>query len=180
MNFSKENLNAKDRIALAIAELIQERDISEITVSIVLKQANVSRSTFYRYFTDIYNVYEASVSELIEKCAKIFKDIFITRELSADDIELSVTDNSFFPEIFSFNETDIAMFRYLQTNNLSLFSELIKEKLSDDLSNCPDFVSSFLLDSLITIYTLDYFNGKIFNVMPIELASEIIKSRSLM
>lgn len=180
MDCFEGNSSAKKRIIVAVVELIQDTDISKITVSNIQKQANVSRSTFYRYFVDVYGVYETAISEFVEKCADLFKVILFTNELSLTDIETPGENDGFFPEAFSFSTADTLLFRYLQKKEPLLFSDLIKEKLTLDLPEVSEFVSSFILDSLTTIYTLDYFDGRSFNLELINLASGIIKNRSLL
>lgn len=46
--------------------LIKEHDFSKISVDMIMKAADVSRSTFYRYFKDKYEVMNANFKNLLE------------------------------------------------------------------------------------------------------------------
>ncbi|MBQ3534272.1 MAG: TetR family transcriptional regulator [Clostridia bacterium] len=59
-----------DRTVRAIMEgfirLIGETDFQKITVDMIMKEAGVSRSTFYRYFKDKYDVMNANFKNLLD------------------------------------------------------------------------------------------------------------------
>ncbi|NCC67222.1 MAG: TetR/AcrR family transcriptional regulator [Clostridia bacterium] len=46
----------KDRILQACNKLMREKPFEKITVSLIIKRSGVSKSTFYRYFLDKYDV----------------------------------------------------------------------------------------------------------------------------
>ena len=39
-----------------LAELMQEKSVSEITVKELVERVDINRSTFYLHYTDIYNM----------------------------------------------------------------------------------------------------------------------------
>ena len=53
-------------ILSAFWELCQEMPFEKISVNAIATKANIHRSTFYRYFTDIQNVLEEFEDELLE------------------------------------------------------------------------------------------------------------------
>lgn len=57
----------KAHILDAFWELYKEQPFEKISASAVAAKANVHRSTFYRYFTDIQNVLEEFEDDLLEK-----------------------------------------------------------------------------------------------------------------
>lgn len=179
MNVSEKNLPAKERIIIAVAELMQKDSISKITVANVLEQADISRSTFYRYYTDVYHVYETAVADFIEKCSKLFSDVFLTKKLPIEKIKSSLNEGNFFPGAFSFTETDITIFRYFQENEPLLFFERLNEAVIHEPNEEQNFALYFLLNALITAYTLDYFKGNSFNADYISITSDIIERKNL-
>lgn len=46
----------KDRVLMACNKLLREMPFEKITVSLIIKRSGVSKSTFYRYFLDKYDV----------------------------------------------------------------------------------------------------------------------------
>ena len=50
----------------AFNRLIAEKDFNKITVEMIMEKAGVSRSTFYRYFKDKYDVMNANYKNLLD------------------------------------------------------------------------------------------------------------------
>lgn len=53
-------------IKTAFAELLNEKDINKITVTDVVERANISRGTFYAHYLDVYDLYSAIQTNIIE------------------------------------------------------------------------------------------------------------------
>ncbi len=58
-----EEKNAREKIIDAYFSCLKTRKYDKITVSSVIRKANVNRSTFYRYFVDIYDLYDCVCDE---------------------------------------------------------------------------------------------------------------------
>lgn len=52
-------VKTKNAIFKAFVELLNEKDINQITITDVAKRANINRKTFYNYYSDINDVMEA-------------------------------------------------------------------------------------------------------------------------
>lgn len=65
-------MNSKKRILLSFYDLIQENSFDRITVDMIIKKSDVSKTTFYRYFCDKYELMDLYYRDNIEK---IFKDV---------------------------------------------------------------------------------------------------------
>src|SRR5215472_11449078 len=50
----------------ALIGLVQERDLSQITVADVADRADVSRSTFYDHYTDVHELAEAACTSMLD------------------------------------------------------------------------------------------------------------------
>ena len=48
----RPQVNARERISRAIVHLLEKRDVSHLTIDVIARAAQVSRSTFYRFFPD--------------------------------------------------------------------------------------------------------------------------------
>lgn len=60
-------------IKTAFAELLNEKDINKITVTDIVDRANISRGTFYAHYLDVYDLYAAIQSNMIEAIDELFE-----------------------------------------------------------------------------------------------------------
>lgn len=67
----------KDDVIAAVAKLLEFRDPEHVTVSVIAKEAGISRSTFYRLFPDERKVFSAALSKI--------RDEFLLSLPSLDD-----------------------------------------------------------------------------------------------
>lgn len=56
-----------------LAELMQEKSISEITVKELVERVDINRSTFYLHYTDIYNMLDSIEQELYQELESTFQ-----------------------------------------------------------------------------------------------------------
>lgn len=60
-------IRSKNFIKKALVKLMHEKDLSKITVSDIIREADISRGTFYAHFTDINSVIEQIENEELQK-----------------------------------------------------------------------------------------------------------------
>lgn len=60
-------IRSKSLIKKALAKLMHEKDLNKITVSDVIREADISRGTFYAHYPDIYSVLEQIETEELKK-----------------------------------------------------------------------------------------------------------------
>lgn len=60
-------IRSKNFIKKAVVKLMREKELSKITVSDVIREADISRGTFYAHYTDIESVIEQIETEELEK-----------------------------------------------------------------------------------------------------------------
>lgn len=53
----------------AFNQLIKSHDIENISVAMIVREADISKATFYRYFSDKYDVMNANYKELLDHYA---------------------------------------------------------------------------------------------------------------
>ena len=64
----------EESVILAFAELLKRYDYGEISVKMICAEVPVSRTAFYRYFTDKEDVLTAFIKkEYLEKCFPVFR-----------------------------------------------------------------------------------------------------------
>ena len=62
----KNAARSRHLIKQAFAELLNEKDISKITVTDIVERASISRGTFYAHYLDVYDLYTAIQSNIVE------------------------------------------------------------------------------------------------------------------
>ena len=93
--------------------LISEVDFHKISVDMIMKEAGVSRSTFYRYFKDKYDVMNANFKNIL--------DYYIQPQRSANLRDLCY-------HLFDYGQKNLAVFRRaLDTTGFNSFSNFIYE-----------------------------------------------------
>jgi len=57
----------KDDVIAAVAKLLEFRDPEHVTVSVIAKEAGISRSTFYRHFPDERKVFSGALTRMCDQ-----------------------------------------------------------------------------------------------------------------
>ncbi len=95
----------------AFNRLIAEKDFNKISVDMIMEKASVSRSTFYRYFKDKYDVMNANYKNLL--------DYFIDPDKSSNYRELCF-------HLFEYGQKNLAIFKNaLNSTGFNSFSNFI-------------------------------------------------------
>ena len=76
----------------ALIDLVQERDLSQITVADVADRADVSRSTFYDHYEDVHELAEAACTSMLDDMFRSVLAIYAARAYpSAEDPDPALT-----------------------------------------------------------------------------------------
>lgn len=71
---NKRRKASQEKIEKAFVELLQSREIKEITVSDIIKQTGLNRSTFYANYLDIYDLADKTKEKLETDFSILFAD----------------------------------------------------------------------------------------------------------
>ena len=71
---NKRRRESQDKIEKAFIELLQTREIKEITVSDIIKIAELNRSTFYANYIDIFDLSDKTREKLENDFSNLFAD----------------------------------------------------------------------------------------------------------
>lgn len=123
-NLDRRQIKTKKAIIGAFIHLLQEKDISKITITELSKIANIDRKTFYLHYESISDLY----NDLGNMVVSIIKD---------EIIDFSTGNGSayeFFTGINEIISEKIDLFKSIAKNNdFTDFMFMIKDILSDEL-----------------------------------------------
>ena len=77
---NKRRKESQDKIEKVFLQLIQRKNISEISVSAICEKAGLNRSTFYANYIDVYNL----VEKVKEKMADDFAEVQLAQNSKHD------------------------------------------------------------------------------------------------
>lgn len=98
--------SAIERIESAFIELIQSKEINEITVTEIVKKAKVNRSTFYVNYVDIYDLADKIREKMYLNILDLYKEEAIKKEHSYNYLKLfeHIKDNQiYYKTLFKLN-----------------------------------------------------------------------------
>lgn len=112
---------SKRMIRESLFELMKEKPINKISVTEICKTADVNRSTFYSYYTDIYDLHEKIIGEFFS----IQKDVI-------KHIKVSISDKSALNE-FTYSDFYNIVYYYLNTvkENADLYKFIFNRNSSN-------------------------------------------------
>ena len=95
---NKRRKESQEKIIRVFLNLIQSKEVHEITVSDICKQANVNRSTFYANYIDIYDLVDKVKEIIIEDFLDAYKEERMTESHSYNFLKLfqHIYDNQIF------------------------------------------------------------------------------------
>ena len=68
-------LRSRRLIRAALLELLQEKKFEKITVTDIVKRADINRSTFYAHYSDVRALMEELQNEFVERALALVKDM---------------------------------------------------------------------------------------------------------
>ncbi len=117
----------KIRISDALIELLQDQTIERITVAQLIEKAEIGKSTFYRTFSDVYEVFDFLFCDFCERCLLIMTNLFLHKNVP----QVLTEKKTLIPAVEIFRQFkllpgDTILMQYLfRTNNIRLLKRLI-------------------------------------------------------
>jgi len=95
---NKRKKNSQEKIKKVFIDLIQTKEINEISVSDICKKANLNRSTFYSNYLDIYDLADKIRDNLFQDVLALYPNETKTKKHSYDFLKLfkHIKDNQLF------------------------------------------------------------------------------------
>lgn len=106
----RSSIRSKNLIKKAVAKLIHEKEMSKITVSDVIREADISRGTFYAHYSDV----DAVIGQIESEEFKNLKD-FVDR-FGFENITTNVSE--FITRVCEYLNRDKEYYRMLTQSNI--------------------------------------------------------------
>lgn len=168
-----KELTAAEKIQQALVECLKEKTaIESITISYITEKAGVGKSTFYRNYKDIYDVYEQLVAGFVERCENLISRIFFENSIALKEAARILIkhgihkDNElfylkdYFVVKYAIEMSDTQVFDILYNRMHAMIVQIAKKVYDDD--EAADFGATFILNgNLIPMLLNLHSNGRI-------------------
>ncbi|MBU3130472.1 TetR/AcrR family transcriptional regulator [Clostridium tagluense] len=144
-------IKTRANIKNTFIELLSEKELNEITIQNILDKALINRSTFYKHYSDKYELVEQLVDEIVKSATSFINERFSDKK----ENELFSTIYKIYEHLYDQKKTILALWK-IKTNTLHLYDDiedLLKKNFMQYLiihNTCKD---SFLLDYYSTLYS---------------------------
>ena len=173
---NKRKKDSQEKIKKIFLELIQTKEINQISVSDICQKAHLNRTTFYSNYIDIYDLADKIKNDLYDEVLAVYKDERNKKSHSYDFLKLfkHIKENQIFYNTF---------FKLNYDNDYRQFKEFIDYDLFKKLYNDDielDYHISFFMAGLNTIIKKWLKNGciespeKINEILKAEYDKELI------
>lgn len=174
----KSAARSRKLIRQALVDLLKEKTLEKITVTELIKRADINRGTFYAHYQDTRAVIEQIETEVIEQLLEFLGEFRYKNFLQ--------TPLPFLLKIAKYLEEDLEFYRILiNTNGSERFLIKLKDifvrhiemdvNIPDQVKNSPAFLIRvhFVAGGLVNLYQV-WFWGKVDSSLD-EMAQEISK-----
>lgn len=165
----KEKKGSQIKIEKIFIELLQKKEINEISVSDICKIANLNRSTFYANYIDIYDLADKLKEDLAKDVLKVYSNERELKSHSYDFLKLfnHIKNNQlFYKTFFKLNyDNDYKQFKdfidynlfsqmysdeteleYHITFFMSGLNSIIKKWLKNGCTESPEQINKIIID----------------------------------
>ncbi len=126
---SKQNQTTDEKIREAFINYLREKTlIEDITVASISEKAGISKSTFYRHYKDIYDVYEQMIDEFMGRCEKLIFKLFFEKSITMPQVIMTIMRSGIKKDNELFYVSDAILLDYsIEVGNAKVV-ELLYEK----------------------------------------------------
>ncbi len=123
-----ERDRAREKLARAIKEEMEQASLDKITVTQIVERAGVTRQTFYRNFKDKYDLVNWHFEQLAQKSFKQMGVSLTLREGLIKKFEFLKGERTFFTQAFRSNDCN-SVVAYDYQCILEFYSAILEKKL---------------------------------------------------
>lgn len=149
-------IRSKKMIKEAFFSLLKKKDINKITVTDIVTEADLNRSTFYAHYPDIRGILEELENEIIEKMMEILKKFEFTSFFK--------NPTPLLLEVSRFLESNHEIYKtLLAANGSEIFIGKLKNVFAKYMLTKTD-IPEYIKDSKVVQLRVNYFAGGIINL----------------
>ncbi len=161
---NKRKQQSREKIEKVFIELLQENEISKITVSDICKRTELNRSTFYSNYSDIYELADKIREKLEKEVSILYEDDVAAKQNSNVFLRLfrHIKENQLFYKTYfklgydnthKINLYDLHLaYKYFKNNHIEYhieffkagFNAIVKKWLSNDCKEEPEELAKIL------------------------------------
>ena len=135
----------KRKLTNSLLDLMKKKSIYEITVLELCKEANINRTTFYKYYTDINDLVKKTEEGLLEELKSNINDIKRNYLLTYTNktIEIISNNKEIYTRLLGENGDHLFLRRILNNvkeQSIEEWQKLLKKASSEDLNNIYNFI----------------------------------------
>lgn len=158
-------IRTKKQIRNAFCELLDEKhDINKITVKELVDRADISKSTFYAHYLDIYNLAEEFENEIFDLLEEIFNELKLNNDYNF---------NNYINKVIAFLKENERLYKVIVNSAFPMnFIDKLKKMCNEAIENDAKFeflspepkLRKTQIDFITngTIYLcIDYFKGNL-------------------
>lgn len=161
---NKRRKNSQEKIERAFVHFLQTKEINEISVTDICKEAKLNRSTFYANYLDVYDLAEKIVKKIENDVFMLYQEERETKNNTNDFLKLfrHIKENQiFYKTYFKLNRDKHFIIQQYDTNLSKLMYEdkfidyhieffmaglnaIIKKWLNNDCKESPEEIDHIL------------------------------------
>lgn len=149
-------IRSRRMIREAYTQLLKEKDLSEITVTDIIKRADLNRATFYAHYPDVRGVTEEIENEIIAKMLEVLEEFRYTN-FFRNPAPLLLKLSRYLEEDADFYRT------LVRANGSEMFMEKLKKVFTDYMINDSDIPDDMRRSKMVSLRVC-YFAGGIVNL----------------
>ena len=141
----KRIVNTKKKLTSALLKLLEKKNINDITVLELCKDANINRTTFYKYYKDIDDLVSKIEESLIEDLKQYINDIKRNYLISFTSkiIEAISKEKEIYTKLLNDNGDHTFLRRILNLvhkQSIEEWQKLLKKASPKDIDNIYNFI----------------------------------------
>ena len=151
----KRVTKTKNNIYNALLELLQEKQIEEIRVSEICKNASINRTTFYAHFKDKHDLFNTYIKSIQQELIKNLENIKHQKQVKQYYLEITSILINYMEEkkdiykiITNHKQYDII----IHTIQENIKNILLTNNYNDKIGSIPrDFITTFYIGGIVNI-----------------------------
>ena len=161
----RSSIRSRNLIRQAFYETLKEKSFEKITVTDIVKKADINRSTFYAHYPDVMGLLDEIQEEILDYTQKFmgeidFSDFFDNPKPYLQNIVKLVSENN---ELYRLLMTSAMASKQLDKLKSILIDRTIKTLDASDMFRSPfemEFAIRFFMGGIVDVYT-QWLNGVI-------------------